>query len=326
MLLLLFYKTLSFTMTEPQSTRTDTSASSTDSGQRTESLSDAYVAVAVSGRGFSRGSRQRVIAPKGSSHLLVRRSGRVAASRLGSVQPPAGELESKIGYVLPPVSEEPAVLTGNADGLRDIATPHLGPAIGNMALTGRKRSATSAAPSSGPRSHVSKRLASAADFSPTHFDEPVDDIPLPPAGPNLDPALPMKIDPSAGDHKRTSLRYSSPISQNPLTQEVEPMNTCTTPSKRHSSPIHTRDSDAAWKAAEGLIPISDTFNAPGFVPSQVVGGISYKILPSQMRHSDGRVSTLGKKLFSQYTDMQPQSNLYAGVQLDVEGVRFHAYY
>ena len=93
-----------------------------------------------------------------------------------------------MGYpyeVLDPVVEEtglsitPVDPTGNASGLRDIASPQLGPVTGPSTLAGRKRAATSAASGSVRRAPISRHLASAADFSPHHFDEPVSDDHIP---------------------------------------------------------------------------------------------------------------------------------------------------
>lgn len=60
-------------------------AGSTDSGQGTGSLSDAFVAAAW-GEISGQGSIRRVQAPEGSSRLSVRISVRVASSRSKSVQ------------------------------------------------------------------------------------------------------------------------------------------------------------------------------------------------------------------------------------------------
>jgi hypothetical protein len=55
-------------------------AASTDSGQGTESLSDAFVAI-TAGKEPGTGSKRRVQAPDGVSQLLVRRSGHIASSK-----------------------------------------------------------------------------------------------------------------------------------------------------------------------------------------------------------------------------------------------------
>ena len=69
-------------------TRTGTTASSTDSAQGSEALSDPFVAVAA-GKESGGGSHSRIEAPEGISKLHVRRSLRVASasSRARSVQP-----------------------------------------------------------------------------------------------------------------------------------------------------------------------------------------------------------------------------------------------
>ena len=66
-------------------TRTGTTASSTESGQGSEPLSDAFVA-ATTETSSGRGSQRRVRAPAGSSQMEVHRSRRVALSRSGPVQ------------------------------------------------------------------------------------------------------------------------------------------------------------------------------------------------------------------------------------------------
>lgn len=38
-------------------------------------------------------------------------------------------------------------------------------------------------------------------------------------------------------------------------------------------------------AAEGLLPITEDFNAPGFVPAHVVGGVTYHVHSPQARHT-----------------------------------------
>ena len=194
--------------------RTGTTASSTDSGQGTEPLSDAFVAVATDNRS-TRGPHQRVEAPEGSARLLVRRSSRVASSKSRSLQASASNtsvqdiiaappgVKRKPGYayqMLPPVTEEPgysaapAGSSGNASGFRDTAIPQLDPMAGTPTLVSRKRSATSAAPGSGRQAPIVKHLASAADFSPTHFDEPVSDDHIPAMrSPHHHPASPPPL-------------------------------------------------------------------------------------------------------------------------------------
>ena len=323
--------------------RAGTTSSSTDSGQGSDPLSEAFVAVAVAVEGGSNSvSTQRVEAPVGSAQLHVRRSMHVASSRSRSTQasasgqPAANFIDAppgvkrKIGYayqVLQPVAEEsnqsvvPAVPIGNVDGSRDIATPQL--VAGKTTLVGRKRSATSAASDTGRRAPVSRRLASVADFSPTHFDEPVSDdriliadvsrpsnIPSPCSHPDI--PSPMKIDPEAQEHAgglgSTSSVFSSPVSQNPLLHRgTSAVAQTPSPSRRRSASLRTQNSNAAWAAAEGLLPIPEGFRASGYVPAPVVGGITYRVRSPQAvtvpaRRSASQQASLGRQLFTEYAD------------------------
>ena len=245
---------------------TATTTSSTNSGQGLEPLSDPFIAVAVAGVSEPVPGL-RVEAPKGAGQLLIRRSqcvassrsqscptGQVSASNVSAMEfvdaPPDGKRKVSYAYqVLDPVSEE-AGPTGNADSLRDITTPQLGLA----SSAGRKRSATSAASGSGRHGPSSKRMGSAADFSPTHFDEPLSDAPIPERPsihrPNLpSPQLPSPHQPSNflqmpsphqpanfpssmtfrqevpthGGSLRVGTPFSSPISQNPLLRRETPV-------------------------------------------------------------------------------------------------------
>jgi hypothetical protein len=164
-------------------------ATSSDSGQGSAPLSDPFVATTVVGDSRI-DSVSRVRAPEGAAQLLVRRSARVASSRSRSLQtgPPVAEFvdappggKRKIGYsyqVLPPVVEESGSAVDRGDpvgiggGSRDTADPQLGSSAILLPLAGRKRSASGAAPGSGRRGPVPRPLASANDFSPSHFDEP----------------------------------------------------------------------------------------------------------------------------------------------------------
>src|ERR1700678_4046610 len=217
-------------------------ASSTDSGQGSGSLSDVFVA-AASGEKSHQGSKRRVQAPDGSSQLSIRRSARVASSRSKSAQggtwhssvqavveaPPGAK--RRTGYIYPvlqPVTEEsgqssrPVGPTGYAADSRGTAAPQLGSVAGTPALKGRKRSATSAAPGSGLRGPTSRRLASAGDFSPTHFVEPVSETGMQLQRPSLQlsptpsrkqcPPSPMTVDPAGTHLQTTTTPLSSPIS------------------------------------------------------------------------------------------------------------------
>lgn len=99
----------------------------------------------VAGTARAQGSRRRLEAPTGSSHLLIRRSDRVKSRSMQTsasqhlpahdiVDAPPG-VKRKLGYayqVLVSVDEEqkqsfkPSDPIGNARGLRDTAIPQLG--------------------------------------------------------------------------------------------------------------------------------------------------------------------------------------------------------
>ena len=312
--------------------RAGTTTSSTDSGQGSESLSDAFVAVAAKGVA-TQGSASRVEAPKGSAQLLVRRSTRTASSRAASVQanaqnppvvlvdaPPGGK--RKLGYayqVLDPLPEavesstRPLAPTGNGGGFRDTVTPQLGSTAG----IGRKRSATSAAHRPG---HLGKRLASAADFSPTHFVEPVSDVPMLEANsPFHQPPSPMAIVPEVvaqtDEPQRVATPFSSPISQNPLLQrEASVAINTPSPSRRRPQPFRTQDSNAAWAAAEGLFPVQEGFTAPGYVPAQIVGGVSYtvrspRVCSPRSQQPAAQRASVGRQLFAEYAGTGIRSDI-----------------
>lgn len=227
-------------MSDGAAGRAVATTSSTDSGQGSAPLSDPFVAV-TAGDASVLGSVMRVEAPGGSSQLLVRRSSRVASSRShprrvtasGSVgevvdAPPGGRRQP--GYVLEPVFEETASAArlvdpaGGVGGPWGSAVPQFGPTTG----MGRKRSATSAAPAFGHHGPVAKHMASAADFSPTHFDGPVSGGPVPPSPNNPSNHLsPVRVEPENHVHVKGSqagsLPLSSPISRNPLLGREMPM-------------------------------------------------------------------------------------------------------
>ena len=312
-----------------------TTTSSTDS-QNSVPLSDPFVAVTVDGTS-RQDSGALVEAPIGSAQLHVRRSARVASSRSRSTlasdyvlpareivaAPPGGK--RRIGYmfeVLPPLAEDvghgsrSVISVGIGGGSRDAANPQLGSPVTQALPTNRKRSASNAASGSGRRGPVPRPLASAADFSPTHFEEPRSDI-MPPAHqpsapPRSLPPSPMAVEPD--DHQpatashRTSSPASSPVSQNPLLQQ-RPSTVVHTPppSRRPPQPFRTQDGMAAWAVAEGLHPIGEGFTAPGFVPAQVVGGVTYTVRSPQGRSPPIVQQTYsGRRLFSEHGDWQLQ--------------------
>jgi hypothetical protein len=316
-----------------------TTTSSTDSGQSSEPLLDAFVATVVGGRSKHDSSKSKIVeAPESSDRLFIRRSARRASSRSHSVQASASNpsvLEvvdalpggkRRVGYayeVLQAVNEDPelsirpVILAGNASSLRDTATPQHG-----LSASG-KCSATSTAPASGPRGPISKCLASAADFSPTHFDEPLSDAPIPPlltSHPHVLPSphhhsncsLPRTQVPVAPQAivspRRAETPVSSPISQNPLLRKGPgtPMD-IQTPSPR-CLPFRTQNSDVAWAAAEGLLLIPEGFTAPGYVPAHVVGGVTYTVRSPQARRPSVQPASMGRQLCTEYTVEGMQDN------------------
>ena len=253
-----------------------TTASSSDSGHGSAPLSEPFVAVTVEGHSCQ-DLGNRVVVPEGAAQLHVRRSARVASSRSRSAftaasnlpaaefvdAPPGGK--QKIGFryqVLPPVIEDVGqasgsiIPVGNGGGLRDTANPQLVSVAPTVVPTGCKRSASGAAPGSGRCGPAPRPLASAADFSPTHFEEPRSDE-LPPAHQpsamffhRSAPPLPKVVeqdDPSPP---------SSPISQNSLLQQEASTIIHTPPSSRRSPRLfRTRDSTTAWAVAEASGPL-----------------------------------------------------------------------
>ncbi|KAF8221941.1 hypothetical protein L208DRAFT_641585 [Tricholoma matsutake] len=131
-----------------------------------------------------------------------------------------------------------------------------------MTLAGHKCSVMSAAPDDGHCGPTSRKLALAADFSPTHFDEPASDglvLLMGPSQLNPDQILPMRTELDAPVCTPTS----SPILQNLLLWREDPMDVQTpSPMKQQSATLRTQDSNAAWAAAEGLIPITYKVHSP----------------------------------------------------------------
>ena len=85
-----------------------------------------------------------------------------------------------------------------------------------------------------------------------------------------------------------------------------------TPSPRRP-PFRTQDSNVAWAAAEGLLPIPEGFTAPGYVPANVVGGITYMVcspqpLSPQTFRPSVRPLSVGRQLFAEFTGVGSQGN------------------
>jgi hypothetical protein len=240
--------------------------------------------------------------------------------------PPGGKRKISYAYqVLQPIGEESGVPSssvgpvGNAGGLRDTATPQLVSATAMTIFAGRKRSATSAAAGSGRRAPGHRHLASAADFSPTHFSEPVSDGPIPPpqsshrrepSSPHPPTNLPSPMDVD----RRFATPISSPIYQNPLLQRGAPVAAQTPSPLRRAPPIlRTQDSNAVWAAAEGLRPIQEGFTAPGYMPARLVGGITYTVRSPHPRSPQVNPPTtqrmsVARQLFADYASTGMQGN------------------
>lgn len=306
---------------------------STDSGQGSAPLSDTYVAVGAEGGPRKKG--RSVKAPEGSAQFGVRRSTRVASAKSRhSVAPtpnpslikvPPG-VRPSVGYqyeVLPTVAEQtgdtplhrvgPMDLSGKVVGSRDFTVIQAGSKTAPEAKVGRKRSATSEAPGSIVRIHLPPPRASAADFSPTHFDEPQSENLLDAwqgsalqnakVAPQLDvdatttgkqPTSPMTVDPRtptrADKRKGNTITtpVSSPLGGNPLLRRLM------------QDIYRTRDLNAAWLAAQGLVPPGDGYRPAGYTPPQIVGGITYKVHSPKAHQAGAEGSSSGRKLFAEY--------------------------
>ena len=139
----------------------------------------------------------QVIAPVAISRLEIRCSVHVA-SKARSVQPtvrvPRIASQSKggkryPGYVYEEVSSSadasdrqpgpypPAAPSVHVTGSRTFTTTQADSEVVGTSLGGRKRSASAAAPGTPCHGRLPAPLASAADFTPTHFVEPNSDLP-----------------------------------------------------------------------------------------------------------------------------------------------------
>ena len=288
---------------EPLAAERGTISRDTDSRSAASSLSDPFVV--VSADRTNPNSRPRVRAPEGSSVMEVRRSSRVAAARS---RPP----------LLPVVEEEPAQSRplsgplGNTVDLWGTVNPQMGSSASRTCRVGRKRAASTAAPSSARRIPNPHLLASAADFSPGHFDEPLSDALVPPGSHDMRqrshvPASPMRVDSTvqAVVSRPDGSPISSTISHNPLFATPVASDHPRSPRRQPSATLLMRDSNMAQAAMEGLIPISEGFQAPGYAP---VGGVTYQVCSPRMGRPDsGKAGTSGsmrgRQLLSEYTSM-----------------------
>ncbi|KAF8810610.1 hypothetical protein BYT27DRAFT_7209305 [Phlegmacium glaucopus] len=165
---------------------------------------------------------------------------------------------------LPDHHSGPPDLPRTTDDFRDVSLPqpNLVPASGGF--VGRKCAATS----SGPVEPLHAFPATQALTSPHRTSSyAVPDLPAHPAT----PARSIRSN-------RTAPPASSHIASNPLLHcSVTASAHTPSPGQSRSLSLRTRDSHAAWAAAEGLLPIPDAFKTPGYVPTHIVGGITYDI-------------------------------------------------
>ena len=302
-----------------QSARSNTTAPSSSSGNGSDPLSEAFVAVQAERSEGGGGPGSRVKAPQGAVHLEVRRSSRLttSSSRHASQQPatkskfikaPPG-VKPATGYeyeVLSPLQEGSGdladQLAGSSgervvlDSLRDVGTTHASPKAPVARSSGRKRAATSEPQDSSRRHRNPSHLASAADFPDDHWIEPNSEGENALLGPwggeapagapdnrvpagsesRRQPDSPMQTVPSTPVQGGIANPESSPITHNPLLQK-EPQTPGRSPSKCNTVTFRTNDPDTAWMMAEGLAPIGDGFHAPGFLRSNIVGGVTYNV-------------------------------------------------
>jgi hypothetical protein len=322
---------------------------SSESGHGSASLSGAYIAVGLD-EDLGKTSGQRVKTPEGSTRLELRRSMRVASARAKSVQvstsgptlirAPLG-VKPSVGYyyeALLPVDEqgetalespgEPEDMPGKVGGSRDITIPQAGQKALPVAKVGRKRAATSEAPGASERTQIPPPLASAADFSPTHFDEPQSGGLLDAwqdqtaTNANVQAAeswvtgvggklpSPMAVEPRAltwaEKGKGKAAPGSSPATTNPFRHQSTQDVYC------------TRNADVAWSVAQGLGPPGDEGHPAGYSP---VGGIAYKVVSPKARGLNAR-----RKLFTEHLgNVQgvahtPQFSPYLGLRSAQEAV------
>ena len=268
--------------------RSGTTSQSNDSGMGSASLSDPFVAIPAAKTTV--GSRHRVKAPEGSSIMEVRHSSRVAAARTKPLLLPVAEEEPGT----PDRSQSRKLIDpmGNVVDFRDTANPQMGLSTRKAGLIDRKRSLSRAAPGTASHGQAPVKLASASDFPPGHFDEPNSDdhIPLDPPQQNLARISSMKIDPFDSTNARQAHSTASPVSsnlsQNPLLQPATIVER--TPfARRLSSLARSRDGNTAQMNMEGILPIGEGFQAPGYAP---VDGATYNTQSSR----------LGKQSFAEY--------------------------
>ncbi|WP_242641612.1 hypothetical protein [Candidatus Ichthyocystis sparus] len=183
----------------------------------------------------------------------------------------------------------------NASGFWDTAIPLGPPDVTGVVLSSHKCSATSAASGSSDCAHKHTHLTSAADFSPTHFLEPLSPAAI------MVTAAPIIMSEPKGKGRVVHTPISSPLSHNPLLQAKDPRAIPTpSPTMKNLTSLHTHDGNTAWAAAEGLTPISNEFLAPGFVHVLPISRVTYSVCTLHAK------SPTGTRNASQW-DTQPSS-------------------
>ena len=97
------------------------------------------------------------------------------------------------------------------------------------------------------------------------------------------------------------------------------------PFNLHFSVLYTCDGDAAWAAAEGIIPIPDGLNTEGFTSALIVRGITYQVPSLGLSHYHHYGPS--RRLFEEYTGIvqtglqaSMQAVLQSTIHLDTHGV------
>lgn len=141
-----------------------------------------------------------------------------------------------------------------------------------------------------------------------HFNEPQSDAPI--LQENVldahhDPTSPRRTDLNTPTHSGGSginpIPISSPIFLNPLLQRNNVTSVHTpSPAGQQSGSYRTCNGNEAWAVAEGLILISEGFNAPGYAPV-LVGGISFEVCLPRLQHQSTEGSNMGRRLSGEHS-------------------------
>ena len=157
----------------------------------------------------------------------------------------------------------PPALSVHVTGSWAFTTTQTGSEVVGVSLGGHKCSA--AAPGTLHHSHVPKHLASAADFSPTHFDEPNSNL------------LALQLLATVA-----SSRHLSPVLSTFLVNHLLQWAAPVIPSLHSESYV----SHMAWLRREGLAPIPEGYAVPSYMQavleglptSAVLGGVASTLL------------------------------------------------